>query len=123
MGDRCSIAFVNGDMKSVVFSANWTLPGLVREVVEYIDDLKAEIARQKPEIRKAFPLYRLEPDILIVDFIAWFTSDMVRVDEGLYLSKDHERACNHGNHFDIDLTKDAAEWIKEAEAQWEEKCS
>jgi len=97
------------------------LPGFVEEVVDYVSCLKAEIAARKPENRKGLPLYRLEPDIVIVDFIAWFTSDMVRVDAGLYLSKDEESASNNDNHFDIDLTKDEDELIKKATAQWEEK--
>jgi len=121
MGDRCSIAFVNGDRKSVVLSVNWALPAFVTEVVDYVAALKAEIAGLKPENRKAFPIYRMEPDIVIVDFITWFAYEMVRVDEGLYLSKDEESAANDGNHFDFDLTKDEEGLVKKAVDQWNDK--
>ena len=99
MGDRISIQFEKDGVKSVaLFSQN---DGIAfKEVAEsYVDEL---MHRQTSGI--GTPLNRLEPAIVMVDFIRYLTKDMSRVEYGLFLGMTEYDGDNSDNgHYLIEL--------------------
>jgi len=101
MGDRISISFKKGDDESVVLFSHWGGKSFLEEARKYVKELKEERKRSL-----MFPLDRLEPETIMVDFIRHLTRDMSRVEGDLYLGKTPEDGDNSDNgHFVIDLNE------------------
>ena len=99
MGDRISISFKKGDNESVVLFSHWGGKSFLEEAREYVKELKEE-----KKGSSMFPLDRLEPETVMVDFIRHLTHYMGRVESDLYLGKTPEDGDNSDNgHFVIDL--------------------
>jgi hypothetical protein len=96
MGDRISIQFSNGERKSVALFAHSSGMGLVTEAKDYVRAL-----RESSRLNNSFyPLDRMEPETVMVDFIRHLTSGMDRVFSNLYLGADENDGDNsdNGNH-------------------------
>jgi len=92
MGDRASVIFRKGDEESVVLCHHWGGKGFQEEAVEYAKNLK-----QEANGKQCMPLDRLEPSIVMVDFIRHLTSGMKRVSSSLYLGKDRSQVDDSDN--------------------------
>ena len=104
MGDRVSISFKHGTEESPVLFNHWEGMGFVQLAKDYVIDLKKVLATRKS--KGTYPLDRLEPGTVMVDFIRHITEDMDRVDSNLYLGKTEADGDNSDNgHFTIDLGK------------------
>ncbi len=80
MGDRVSIRFVKSDNEewqrySVVLNSHWGGTELPHYARAYVERLKAE----NSENSQVYPLDRLEPNIVMVDFIRELTEGKGRV--------------------------------------------
>lgn len=105
MGDRVSIQFMNGQEKSVVLFSHWGGMAFVEQAKRYIKILKAENTRL--EKGPVYPLSRMEPNTVIVDFIRSITAHQDRVNSDLYLEASEEDGDNSDNgHWVIDLATD-----------------
>jgi hypothetical protein len=103
MGDRVSISFRNGDEESVVLFSHWGGMTMVKDAVEYAKELQKERKNNPENNHGLMPLDRLEPSVVMVDFIRQITHKMKRVEGGLYLGKDSEDGDNSDNgHHIID---------------------
>jgi len=102
MGDRVSISFKNDNKESVVLFSHWRGMNLVKQAKQYVAELKEE-CKQKGIL---YPLYRLEVDTVMVDFVRHITKGMERVNSDLYLTTNNNRGDNSDNgHHVINLTK------------------
>jgi len=108
MGDRISFSFKDRRNESVAFFAHWSGMSMLESVEEYYKQLMEWI----PEDNSTYPLYRLEPETVMTDFILWFFAGRwddepyERVYTGYYLGKDHTDGDNSDNgHFVFDLEK------------------
>ncbi len=100
MGDRVSVSFRKGGEESVVLFSHWGGMTLVAVAKGYARELKAEA--QKAGL--TWPLYRLEPSIVMVDFIRMLTEGVGRVTSDYYLGRSEADGDNSDNgHFVIDL--------------------
>jgi hypothetical protein len=100
MGDRISISFKHKEWESVALFSHWGGREFLNQALDYLDELKKE---QKDDSTQ-YPLDRLEPQTVMVDFIRWITGHMDRVNSNLYLGKDAMDGDNSDNgHFTIDL--------------------
>ena len=100
MGAKISIAFENGDDKSVTLFSHWGGKEFADEAKEYVKKLKKEAK----EAGSTMPLYRLEPETVMVDFIRETTKQDKRVEHDLYLGKNENDGDNSDyGHFDIEL--------------------
>lgn len=100
MGDRVSIQFQLGKDKSVVFFSHWDGMGLVEIAKAYVNGLK-EVAKKEGS---TYPLFRLEPDTVIVDFIKFYTTEAGPVKSNYYLGATPEDGDNSDNgHWIISL--------------------
>jgi len=75
MGNRISISFKYGDAESIKLFSHWDGIEFYNEALTYADHLICKIIKleNKTIIRYGEkPLYRLEPEIVILDFIRWF---------------------------------------------------
>lgn len=98
MGDRVSISFRNGDCESVTLFSHWDGSGFAYIALEYAKLLK------EPEDSMMYPLDRLEPETVMVDFIRYLTKDMESVRSNYYLGATPKDGDNSDNgHFIIDL--------------------
>jgi hypothetical protein len=70
MGDRVSIQFQKGDKKSVVFFSHWDGMNLVKNAKLYVKNLKIENGG-----RENYPIERMEPWTVMVDFISFYIRD------------------------------------------------
>lgn len=68
MGNRVSIQFENKDEKSVVLFSHWGGEDLRDDAEEYVNKLKNKILKSKT--LSSFPLGRLQPQTVMVDFVA-----------------------------------------------------
>jgi hypothetical protein len=103
MGDRVSISFRKGEQESVVLFSHWGGMTLVAVARGYVRELKTEAQRAG----MTWPLFRLEPQTVMVDFIRMLTAGVSRVQSDYYLEKDKEDGDNSDNgHFVIDLDRD-----------------
>jgi hypothetical protein len=103
MGDRVSISFRKGDQESVVLFSHWGGKTLVAVARGYVRELKTEAQRAG----MTWPLFRLEPQTVMVDFIRMLTEGVSRVQSDYYLEKYKEDGDNSDNgHFVIDLDRD-----------------
>ena len=112
MGDRVSVSFRNGDEESVVLFSHWG--GMA-----FVECAKDYVRRLKPEAEKAgmtWPLYRLEPCTVMVDFLRELTAGMARVQSNYYLCRSPQDGDNSDNgHFSIDLQTGEASRVEEEE--------
>lgn len=99
MGDRVSVQFVNKNDSSVVLFSHWGGMSFVEKAKKYAQDLKREV------IGKEFwPLDRLEPQTVMVDFIRHMTQGLEKVENDLYLGRTETDGDNGDNgHFEIPL--------------------
>jgi hypothetical protein len=103
MGDRVSISFRKGDQESVVLFSHWGGKTLLAVARGYVRELKTEAQRAG----MTWPLFRLEPQTVMVDFIRMLTEGVSRVQSDYYLGKGKEDGDNSDNgHFVIDLDRD-----------------
>jgi hypothetical protein len=103
MGDRVSISFRKGEEESVVLFSHWGGKTFVAVARGYIRELKTEAQRAGG----TFPLFRLEPSTVMVDFIRMLTEGVGRVQGDYYLGRSPEDGDNSDNgHFVIDLERD-----------------
>jgi len=103
MGDRVSISFKKGEEESVVLFSHWGGMRFVAVARGYVRELKTEAQRAG----MTWPLFRLEPGTVMVDFIRMLTEGVTRVQSDYYLGKDQAAGGNSDNgHFAIDLGRD-----------------
>ena len=103
MGDRVSIQFQNGTDKSVVLFSHWGGMDEVALAKSYVRRLKDQFKGSQ-----VLPLERLEPDIVMVDYIAVNVSkhktSTGHVMSGYYLAVNSNEGDNYDNgHWIIDL--------------------
>lgn len=104
MGNRISISFKNknkippfnleGDESITLFS-HWNGIELKKSAEKYIKELKKEIKDKK--LLPIYPLGRLEPNTVMIDFIRWYTKDMTQITSNFYLGKDKDDGDNRDN--------------------------
>src|SRR5438105_273096 len=101
MGDRVSISFKCGKEESVALFSQYGGAALVEDAKAYAQDLKARKAGGGKT-----PLDRLEPRVVMVDFIRHLTKEMPGELEGdFYLGRDDTDGDNDDNgHYIIDLS-------------------
>lgn len=100
MGDRVSVRFINAEYKSPVLFNHWGGKEFVKVAVEYVKELHQEILERNGGV--AYPLDRLEPQTVMVDFIRYLTTGYDRVRSNLYLGVDPSDGDNSDNgHWDI----------------------
>ena len=106
VGDRISFSFINGDRESVAFFAHWAGRWMLASVESYWKELNKEL-----DGSSFYPLQRLEPNTVMLDFIKWFFSDSdARIWSSFYLGKDDNDGDNSDNgHWIFDLQK--GEWV------------
>lgn len=99
MGDRVSVSFKQGDEESVAFFSHWGGMSFVATAKKYAKDLI-----KKHEGETSYPLNRLEPRTVMVDFIRHVTKNQEAVQSDLYIGKDGEDGDNSDNgHHIIEL--------------------
>ncbi len=100
MGDRVSISFRKGNEESVVLFSHWQGYGFAEKALDYADRLRDKNGNNEV----IYPLDRLEPNTVMVDFIRHVTKDLRRVESDLYLASNQNEGDNSDNgHFVIDL--------------------
>lgn len=109
MGDRISIQFKNRDSKSIVLFSHWGGKEFLKIARRYTKELIAEVGEEE-----SYPLDRLEPKTVIVDFIRYLLEQKEvylskgRIASGIYFGKDENDGDNSDNgHFVITLKKGA----------------
>jgi len=97
MGNRVSISFKDEKTKkeSITLFSHWDGMELVKEATIYIENLKTEI--DKKENKRNYPLNRLEPDTIIIDFIRELTKDLERIESNYYLGRNENEGDNSDN--------------------------
>jgi hypothetical protein len=101
MGDRVSIQFATGKEVSVVLFNHWGGLPFVEEAKEYAKELIKEVGT-----KTCYPLERLEPNTVMVDFIRHITRKDERVLCSLYLGATSSSGDNSDNgHHVIHLHK------------------
>lgn len=117
MGDRVSISFKNGDEESVALFHHWGGTEFPEVAKEYAEELKQEMAEARiKEPRISDPLTRLEPQVVMVDFIRYLAQQIPhdvledyshrgRSTTSIYLGKDQNDGDNSDNgHHIINLS-------------------
>jgi len=100
MGARVSIQFKNEEETSAVLFSHWGGDKFPEEAKEYVKELKEEVKDNKG----SSPLDRLEPQIVMVDFIRDLTTGMKRSSSNLYLGINENDGDNSDyGHFIIEL--------------------
>lgn len=112
MGNRVSISFKNGKDESPFLFSHWEGMDFVQAAKRYVNKLRAA-AEEKGAM---MPLYRLEPEYVMLDFIfSYFRKDVVeklRMESGFYLTRRENDGDNSDNgHFTIDLNEDQEDFI------------
>ena len=109
MGDRVSISFKKNGQESVALFCHWGGTWLPKRARNYVKELKRDIKSNKDLV--TWPLGRLEPDTVMVDFIRdlhdqgelTYGSNK-RVLSNYYLGRDEHDGDNSDNgHFVIEL--------------------
>lgn len=96
MGDRISIQFVNRGRQSVAFFSHWDGMLLKKKAKDYAHQLLMDKANGV--IDSSSPLFRLEPNVVMVDFICHYLHDMgPRIDDAYYLGADSRDGDNGDN--------------------------
>lgn len=114
MGDRISVSFVktthslDGSKsyreESVALFHHWGGRDFLSAAIEYVKELKEKLAKRKKGV--AYPIDRLEPQTVMVDFIRLVANELYPelVESNLYLGKDGDDGDNSDNgHWCIDL--------------------
>lgn len=100
MGDRISIQFVKGTEKSVVLFSHWDGKSLLNNVKKYVAQLKKYTKRYGT----TFPLYRLQPNTVMIDFIRHLTKTIAVVEYNYHLGATSNDGDNSDNgHYIIKL--------------------
>lgn len=109
MGARVSISFKNGKEKSVVLFNHWggkSFPKLANEFIEYQKSVAKTSVKKHPNVSD--PTTRMEPNTLMVQFIAWL-QEKGEINDSIYLGKTENDGDNSDEgHFTIivkDLSK------------------
>jgi len=90
MGDRISISFTDEEEESVSLFHHWG--GI--EFKKIIEKYYKELPKNNSEVT---PFDRLEPRVIMVDFIRWLTKDDKRASDSIYLGKDSWDGDNSDN--------------------------
>lgn len=99
MGNRISISFSKNGDESVSLFSHWDGVNLVAKANDYVARLKRWAGSEE-----MFPLQRLEPQTVLVDFLRELTKDEDRIKSNYYLGKDSNDGDNSDNgHFTIKL--------------------
>ena len=102
MGNRISISFKKDKEESVTFFSHWDGKKLVEAANKYVEETKEWIKTKK--FLGSYPLGRLEPNTVILDFIKSYTKHEESIYENYYLGKDKNDGDNSDNgHFIIKL--------------------
>jgi len=102
MGDRVSIQFKKGEDISPVLFSHWRGMEFIEEARNYVKELIAEVGNSS-----MYPLDRLEPRTVLVDFVRYITQGEIRVKSDLYLGVNEDDGDNSDNgHFVIELNKE-----------------
>src|SRR6187397_328018 len=105
MGDRVSVRFANGGRISVALFSHWRGMSFVDQANWYARELCLEILGR--DDRTEWPLVRLEPNYVMVDFIRWLR-DTGQIDDrdlnDIYLGRDtYDGDDSHNGSHVIDL--------------------
>lgn len=109
MGNSISISFLKRNVddedeivESVVLFSHWQGRRLLALACTYLEQLRA--ANRGRSSLDSWPLERLEPRTVIVDFIGWMSSAMPLMSRDIYLGRVQvdSRYLHHG-HFTFDL--------------------
>jgi hypothetical protein len=76
MGNRISITFKYGESESIEMFSHWDGIRFYNVAIEYADHLICKICRLEKKgtiIKGQLPLYRLDPETVMLDFIRWFS--------------------------------------------------
>ena len=87
MGARASVSFKDQHNESPAIFSHWGGKKFHQEAKDYVHDLKKDIKDENNKLSSVYPLGRLEPSTVIVDFIRHITKKMDRVESDLYLGK------------------------------------
>lgn len=99
MGDRISIQFENNGQKSVFLFNHWDGSTFLKEAIDYVISLK-----QKINPNGGQSIDRLDPNIVMVDFIRHLTKNMKLICNNLYLCTNESDGDNSDNgNFIINL--------------------
>ncbi|MFO7897772.1 MAG: hypothetical protein R6V58_01790 [Planctomycetota bacterium] len=106
MGARASVSFQNGKIwppeKSIVIFSHWGGVEFHQEAKDYLKNLKQDIKDGK--VSPIYPLGRLEPNTVAIDFIRHITKGLERVESDLYLGKDESDGDNSDyGHLSLEL--------------------
>lgn len=100
MGNRISVSFRKGNDESVAVFSHWGGEGFANEAERYAEALKAEAKIEGA----ALPLYRLEPQTVVADFIRHISAGEKRITNDIYIGKDENDGDNSDNgHAVIEL--------------------
>ena len=91
MGNRVSISFRNREEESVTLFSHWGGMGFVHAAEDYVNILRSERSGAM------YPLDRLEPSTVMVDFIRHLTTGAERVESDLYLGRSPQDGDNSDN--------------------------
>jgi len=100
MGDRASVKFKNDNEESVILCAHWGGTDFHDLAKDYTEELISDIKkRERPDFE---PLFRMEPSIVMVDFIRWlmrqdYCVSKGRVESSLYLGKERNEVDDSDN--------------------------
>ena len=101
MGDRISIQFEKNGTKSATLFSHWRGEDLLIDVGNYFKDLEDKLQKRGSV---SYPIDRLEPDTIMVDFIRWLTKNEDLIESDLYLPVDETHGDNSDNgHRIIDV--------------------
>lgn len=103
MGARASVSFKNGNEESIAVFSHWGGDHFLNQAKDYAEELKKDIAAGK--VPASWPLGRLEPRTVCVDFLRHITKNEERIISDLYLGKNSNDGDNSDyGHETIDLT-------------------
>lgn len=97
MGNRASISFQNGKDKSVAFFSHWDGKELFKSAGEFVEKLKKELELNKKPNGIIDPLDRLEPSIVMINFILDYLKGNERVTNNYYLGRNSNDGDNSDN--------------------------
>ena len=86
MSDSVSISFKNGDQESVILTSDWSCFAFLDDIVIYHSQLVKTIKEQTAAGNIRTPLFRKEPNTVMVDFIRWLTKRMRVVETDYHMS-------------------------------------
>ena len=102
MGNRISIQFEKDGKKSVVVFCQYGGQNIIKFANDYIKKLKKELNDKESQHMPG--LNRLEPELVMIDFIRYAIGDKTRKKQTLYCGIDERDGDNSDNgHFIIKL--------------------